>query len=288
MLCQVSTLRKFQLRLDGIRARVFFLAFFLQEFDLLLTLQNFRKRALGVPLANLTQLGSTGTFRGAVCSKMLCQVGTSRKSQLGHDGIRARVFFLAFFLQEFDLLPTLQNFRKRALGVPLANLTQLGSTGTFRGAVCSKMLCQVGTLRKCQLGHDGIRARVFFLAFFLQEFDLLPTLQNFRKRALGVPLANLTQLGSTGTFRGAVCSKMLCQVGTLRKFQLGHDDIRARVFFLAFFLQVFDLLPTLKNFRKRALGVPLANLTQLGSTGTFRGAVCSKMLCQVGTSRKFS
>ena len=246
MLCQVSTLRKFQLRLDGIRARVFFLAFFLQEFDLLLTLQNFRKRALGVPLANLTQLGSTGTFRGAVCSKMLCQVGTLRKCQLGHDGIRARVFFLAFFLQEFDLLPTLQNFRKRALGVPLANLTQLGSTGTFRGAVCSKMLCQVGTLRKCQLGHDGIRARVFFLAFFLQEFDLLPTLQNFRKRALGVPLANLTQLGSTGTFRGAVCSKMLCQVGTLRKFQLGHDDIRARVFFLAFFLQVFDLLPTLK------------------------------------------
>ena len=51
---------------------------------------------------------------------------------------------------------------------------------------------------------------MFFLAFFLQEFDLLPTLQNFRKRALGVPLANLTYLGSTGTFRGAVCSKMLC------------------------------------------------------------------------------
>ena len=31
-----------------------------------------------------------------------------------------------------------------------------------------------------------------FLAFFLQEFSLVPTLQNFRKRALGVPLANLT------------------------------------------------------------------------------------------------
>ena len=40
--------------------------------------------------------------------------------------------------------------------------------------------------------HDGIRVSVFFLAFFLQAFDLLPTLQNFRKRALGVPLANLT------------------------------------------------------------------------------------------------
>ena len=72
------------------------------------------------------------------------------------------------------------------------------------------MLWWIGTLRKLKLGHDGIRARVFFLAFFLQEFDLLPTLQNFRKRALGVPLANLTKLGSTGTFRGAVCSKMLC------------------------------------------------------------------------------
>ena len=178
-------------------------------------------------------------------------------------------YFLAFFLQEFDLLPTLQNFRKRALGVPLANLTQLGSTGTFRGAVCSKMLCQVGTLRKWQLKHDGIRARLFFLAFFLQEFDLLPTLQNFRKRALGVPLANLTQLGSTSTFRGAVCSKMLCQVGTLRKLKLRHDGIRARVFVLAFFLQELDLLLTLQNFRKRALGVPLANLTQLGSTGIF-------------------
>ena len=276
MLCQVSTLRKCQLRHDGIRARVFFLAFFLQEFDLLPTLQNFRKRALGVPLANLTQLGSTGTFRGAVCSKMLCQVGTLMKFQLGHDGIRPRVFYLAFFLQEFDLLPTLQNFRKRALGVPLANLTQLGSTGTFRGAVCSKMLCQVGTLRKFQLRHDGIRARVFFLAFFLQEFDLLPTLQNFRKRALGVPLANLTQLASTGTFRGVVSSKMLCSVGTSRKSQLGHDGIRARVFFLAFFLQEFDLLPTLQNFRKRALGVPLANLTQLGSTALLEARFAAK------------
>ena len=40
--------------------------------------------------------------------------------------------------------------------------------------------------------HDGIGARVFFLAFFLQEFALVPTLEKFRKRVLGVPLANLT------------------------------------------------------------------------------------------------
>ena len=51
---------------------------------------------------------------------------------------------------------------------------------------------------------------MFFLAFFLQEFALVPTLQNFRKSALEVPLANFTLLGSTGTLGGAVCSKMLC------------------------------------------------------------------------------
>ena len=54
------------------------------------------------------------------------------------------------------------------------------------------MFCYVGTLRKSKLAHDGIGAKVFFLAFFLQEFPLVPTLQNFRKRALGVLLANLT------------------------------------------------------------------------------------------------
>ena len=55
---------------------------------------------------------------------------------------------------------------------------------------------------------------MFFLAFFLQEFALVPTLQNFRKRALGVPLTKLTYLASTGSLGGAVCSKMLCEVGT--------------------------------------------------------------------------
>ena len=51
---------------------------------------------------------------------------------------------------------------------------------------------------------------MFFVDFFLQEFALVPTLQNFRKRALGVPLANLAYLGFTGTLGGEVCSKMLC------------------------------------------------------------------------------
>ena len=57
--------------------------------------------------------------------------------------------------------------------------------------------CKVGT-RLANLKEILVKtcwhsnARVFFLAFFLQEFALVPTLQNFRKRALGVPLANLT------------------------------------------------------------------------------------------------
>ena len=59
-------------------------------------------------------------------------------------------------------------------------------------AVCSKMLCYVGTLSKSKLEHDGICARVFFVAFFLQEFPLVATLQNFRKRVLRGFLANLT------------------------------------------------------------------------------------------------
>ena len=59
-------------------------------------------------------------------------------------------------------------------------------------AVCSKMLCYVGTRKKLYLGHNGIRARVFFVAFFLHEFPLVATLQNFRKRELRVSLANLT------------------------------------------------------------------------------------------------
>ena len=53
-------------------------------------------------------------------------------------------------------------------------------------------------------------ATCVFLAVFLQEFVLVPTLQNFRKRALGIPLSNLTYVGFTGTLRGAVCSKKLC------------------------------------------------------------------------------
>ena len=98
---------------------------------------------------------------------------------------------MAFFLQEFPLVATLQNFRKRALRVPLENLPLLGFKGTLGAAVCSKMLCKVGTKSAFKLKDDCICVRVFFVAFFLQEFPLVATLQNFRKRALRVSLANL-------------------------------------------------------------------------------------------------
>ena len=52
------------------------------------------------------------------------------------------------------------------------------------------------------------------MAFFLQEFPLVATLQNFRKCSLRVSLKNLTYLGFTGTLGVAVCIKMLCQIGT--------------------------------------------------------------------------
>ena len=58
-----------------------------------------------------------------------------------------------------------------------------------RGLLQNVALCW---LFKCVLlGDDGIFARVFFLAFFLQDFPLVATLQNFRKCALRVCLLNL-------------------------------------------------------------------------------------------------
>ena len=55
------------------------------------------------------------------------------------------------------------------------------------------------------------------MAFFWQEFPLVEALQNFRKRALMVSLANLTYLGFTGTLGAMVCSKIFCLNATLRK-----------------------------------------------------------------------
>ena len=80
-----------------------------------------------------------------------------------------------------------------------------------------------------------------------------------KMRAEGV-LAKFAIGRINGHFGSAVCCKMLCYVGTLSAFKLGDNDIRARVLFLAFFLQDFPLVATLQNFRKCALRVSLPNL----------------------------
>ena len=82
-------------------------------------------------------------------------------------------------------------------------------------AVYSKMLCYVCTLSAFLLGGDGICTRVFFVAFFLEDFPLVATLLNFIKCALRVSLPNLPELRFAGTLGAAVCSKMLCYDCTL-------------------------------------------------------------------------
>ena len=77
------------------------------------------------------------------------------------------------------------------------------------------MLCYVYTLSVLYLGDNGICARVSFVAYCLEEFSLVATLQNLRKCAMGVSLPDLPYLGFTGTWGAAVCSKMLCYVDTL-------------------------------------------------------------------------
>ena len=104
--------------------------------------------------------------------------------------MRQGVFF-GLLSAALSLVATLQNFRKCALRVSLPNLPSLGFTGTLGAAVCCKMLCYVGTLSAFDLRDNGICARVFFLAFFLQVFPMVATLQNFRKCAVRVSLPNL-------------------------------------------------------------------------------------------------
>ena len=55
----------------------------------------------------------------------------------------------------------------------------------------------------------------FFLAFFLQDFPLVATLQNLKKCALRVSLPNLPLHGFTGNLGAAVSCKILCYVSTL-------------------------------------------------------------------------
>ena len=69
-------------------------------------------------------------FAAKCCARLALQVHPNKDRMAFAPG-----FFVAFFLQEVPRVATLQNFRKRALRVSLAN----GFTGTLRGAVCSRI-----------------------------------------------------------------------------------------------------------------------------------------------------
>ena len=88
--------------------------------------------------------------------------------------------------------PNFAEFQKTRAGGPLGKFDIARLHGHFKRRGLQQNVVLGWHLKEILVKHDGIRARVFFLAFFLQEFALVPTLQNFRKRALGVPLANLT------------------------------------------------------------------------------------------------
>ena len=47
------------------------------------------------------------------------------------------------------------------------------------------MFCWVGTLRKCQLGHDGIGARVFFSGLLFAVVSPGPNFAEFQKTRVG-------------------------------------------------------------------------------------------------------
>ena len=88
--------------------------------------------------------------------------------------------------------PNFAEFQKTRAGGPLGKFDIARLHGHFKRRGLQQNVVLGWHLKEIQVEHAGIRARVFFLALFLQKFALVPTLQNFRKRALGVPLANLT------------------------------------------------------------------------------------------------
>ena len=88
--------------------------------------------------------------------------------------------------------PNFAEFQKTRAGGPLCKFDIALLHGHFGRRRLQQNVLLGWHLKEILVRHDGIGARVFFLAFFLHEFPLVPTLQNFRKRALGVLLANLT------------------------------------------------------------------------------------------------
>ena len=190
----------------------------------------------------------------------------------------------AHLLNHFPLVPILKNFKKWPILVYLLNLPELGSAGSFGDAVCVKKFSDDCTVSAYQLGDRRFCAGMFFKqpssAHSLNHFPLVPTLKNFKKWPILVYLLNLLELGFAGSFGGAICVKKFSDDCTLSAYKLGDRRICAGVFFKpmrsAHFLNHFPLVPPLKNFKKWPILVSLLNLPELGSAGSFGGAVCVK------------
>ena len=107
-------------------------------------------------------------------------------------------------------------------------------------------------------------------------------MKNFKKWPILVSLRNWPLLGIAGTFRAAVCGTMLSDDCTLSAYYLIEDEIFDRVFLepasSAYFLSDFLLAPPLKNFKQWPILVSLRNWPLLGIAGTFRAAVCGRIL----------
>ena len=119
-------------------------------------------------------------------------------------------------------------------------------------------------------------------AYFLSDFPLVPPLKNLIKWPSLVSLQNWPLLGIAGTFRAAVCGKMLSDDCSLSAYLLIQDRICGRVFLepasSAYFMSDFPLVPPLKNLKKCRILVSLPNCQLHGIAGTFRAAVCGTML----------
>ena len=119
----------------------------------------------------------------------------------------------AYFLSDFPLVPHLKNFKKWPILVSLRNWPLRGIAGTFRAAVCGRLLSDDCTSSAYYLIEDGICARVFLepasSGYFLSDFPLVPPLKNFKKWPILVSFRNWPLLGIAGTFRAAVSSRLL-------------------------------------------------------------------------------
>ena len=104
--------------------------------------------------------------------------------------MRQGVFYGLLFAGVF-LVRNFTEFQKTRVEGLLAKFAIARLYGHFGSRDLQQNVVQSWTLSATKLRDDGICARVLFVAFFLQEFPLVATLQNFRKRALRVSLANL-------------------------------------------------------------------------------------------------